>query len=231
MYADDLLLLAQSVLGMQKLIDVCMSEFMDLLDMQINDKKSSCIKVGPRYQNHSAALTVNELVLTCSLSLKYLGHVLLSGRTFKCDNHPIRTKFFGALNSILSKIGTKTELNVSLSLLAKKCVPILMYSFESFNLTNKKITSFSNIYNSIFFKLFKTFNKEIIQQCQFYSGYLPFRCIYHHRCLNFLDKMNQTSLSSSNFLFYYNDRSALECLCTEYHIHPSKSKSQTTNQM
>jgi len=74
MYADDLVLLAPSVLGMQQLIDVCMSEFIDL-DMQINDKKSTCIKVGPRYQNHSAALTVNRLPLTWSPSLKYLGHV------------------------------------------------------------------------------------------------------------------------------------------------------------
>jgi len=126
--------------------------------MQINDNKSSCIKVGLRYHYHSVALTVKELPLTWSPSLKYLGHALLSGKTFKCDFHPIRTKFFGALKSILSKMGTKTELNVSLSLLAAKCVPSLMYSLESFSLTYKEITSFSNIYNSIFFKLFKTFS-------------------------------------------------------------------------
>jgi len=52
----------------------------------------------------------------------------VSGKTFKCDFHPIRAKFFGALNSILSQIGTKSEQNVSLSLLAAECHQQTFYS-------------------------------------------------------------------------------------------------------
>jgi len=58
--------------------------------------------------------------------------------TLKClekkltfDFHPSKAKIVGAVNSILGKIGFKTSLNVSLTLLFTKCVPILLYRLEA----------------------------------------------------------------------------------------------------
>jgi len=48
LYADDVILLSPSVSSLQKLLSVCELE-LSWLDMAINIKKSSCIRVGPRY--------------------------------------------------------------------------------------------------------------------------------------------------------------------------------------
>jgi len=47
LYADDILLLAPSVSSLQLLLDVCERE-LEWLDMSINVKKSSCMRIGPR---------------------------------------------------------------------------------------------------------------------------------------------------------------------------------------
>jgi hypothetical protein len=80
----------------------------------------------------------------------------------------------------------KTDLNVFLSLLFSKCIPILMNCLEAVNLTPKDISSLAYVYNSVFFKLFHTFDKNTIENCQFHCGYLPFRYNFALRKLNFL---------------------------------------------
>jgi len=47
LYADDLLLLARSVTALQKLLWACEQEF-ESIDMAINVKKSSCLRIGAR---------------------------------------------------------------------------------------------------------------------------------------------------------------------------------------
>ena len=48
-YADDILLLAPSVTALQKLLWVCEQE-VDSIDMAINAKKSSCMRIGARHE-------------------------------------------------------------------------------------------------------------------------------------------------------------------------------------
>jgi len=47
LYADDILLIAPSVSELQELFDACAIE-LSWLDMNINEKKYCCIRVGPR---------------------------------------------------------------------------------------------------------------------------------------------------------------------------------------
>jgi len=46
-YADDILLIAPSVSGLQTLVNICETELMNV-DMSINVKKSVCIRVDPQ---------------------------------------------------------------------------------------------------------------------------------------------------------------------------------------
>ena len=48
LYADDIVLLAPSVTSLQQLLLVCEHQLYSL-DMAINAKKSSCIRIGPRF--------------------------------------------------------------------------------------------------------------------------------------------------------------------------------------
>jgi len=47
-YADDILLITQSVVELQRLFHMCELE-LDLLEMRINTKKSCCLRIGPRF--------------------------------------------------------------------------------------------------------------------------------------------------------------------------------------
>ena len=48
LYADDIVLLAPSVSALEKLLSVCETK-LRWMDM-VNTKKSSCLRVGPRYK-------------------------------------------------------------------------------------------------------------------------------------------------------------------------------------
>ena len=48
MYAGDLILLSISVCDMQRLVNLCVSEF-DKIGLKINVKKSACMRVGLRH--------------------------------------------------------------------------------------------------------------------------------------------------------------------------------------
>jgi len=49
MYANDILLMAPSVIALQQLLYACEDE-LDLLDMTISVNKSGCVQIGPRYK-------------------------------------------------------------------------------------------------------------------------------------------------------------------------------------
>ena len=56
MYADDLLLISTSVTDLQKLVTICTDEF-ELLDLSINASKSSCLRIGSRYNCSCAQIS------------------------------------------------------------------------------------------------------------------------------------------------------------------------------
>ena len=62
LYADDILLIAPSVCALQTLLDACEEE-LRCLDMQINTKKSVCIRTNARYNTeillHSHAVSIS----------------------------------------------------------------------------------------------------------------------------------------------------------------------------
>ena len=57
LYADDILLIAPTITQLEKLLHDCENE-LQWLDMVINFKKSSCLRVGPRF-NASCAKIVS----------------------------------------------------------------------------------------------------------------------------------------------------------------------------
>jgi len=71
----------------------------------------------------------------------------LIGRSLICDLHPTKAKFFGVLNSILSKLGSSTSPQVTLDIIFSKCVPILLYGLEAANLTKAQYLNIDFVYN------------------------------------------------------------------------------------
>ena len=105
LYADDILLLAPSVTALENLLNDCERELRDL-DMLINFKKSSCLRIGPRHDVSCASVvSLSGQMIPCVNEVRYLGIHIVSSRTFRCSLSMAKRSFFKAANAVLGKIG------------------------------------------------------------------------------------------------------------------------------
>jgi len=80
LYADNPLLLASTVSSLQQLLFICESE-LEWLDLSINASKSSCIRVGPRYNTVCCNLTsLDGREIIWVEKVRYLGIYLVSSK-------------------------------------------------------------------------------------------------------------------------------------------------------
>ncbi len=199
MYADDLILLSISIRDMTRMLDVCKSE-LDWLDMKINHSKSSAIRIGERWDAPLAPLAVGDKSVQWVEKMKYLGVVVVAGKSFSICLHAAKIHFFQALNAILGKIGDVSAISLILSILAANCVPVLFYSLEASCLTKAQVKSLDHAYNAVFFKLFKSFDKTVINHCQFYTGFMPAKYAWDAAKMCFLNKLTTSAESLAGFL-------------------------------
>ena len=208
MFADDLLLLAICITDLNEMINICKAE-LDWLDMRINVKKSTCIRIGNRFNVTTCSVKVEGNALTWATEIKYLGLYIMAGRAFRCNTHCPKVKYFRSLNCILGKVGTMTAINVILSLISTNCNPILLYGLEATRLGKSQLNSLNYPFNSGFMKLFNTFDPKVIAQTQFYCGCLPFSYLLDSRILSFYSDLkvfdHQSPASILYFLFGENE--------------------------
>ena len=228
LFADDLLIVAPSILSLQLLVDKCILILANM-DMKVNALKSCCLRVGPGSQQPTGQITISGSSIPWSDSLRYLGITFISGRSMRCELHHKKAKFFGSINGVFNRIGAKSSPYVLLSLIFSKCVPILFYGLEAMFLTKAQTDNLTYVYNAIFVKIFSTFNREIITQCQFYSGYLSFSHSYDLRKINFLRNLSLIGCSSANLLFQWFGREELKLLEAKYHLPPAHTPYSVRN--
>jgi len=77
-------------------------------------------------------------------------------------------KYFRSVNYFVCKISATAPIHVSLSLVASFSTPVLLSGFDSGCLSNAQIERLKYPFGSIYPKLFATFDKSVIMQCQFY---------------------------------------------------------------
>ena len=165
LYADDILLIAQSVTMLQTLLNRCEKELI-WLDMTINVNKSCCIRIGKRYDATCANITtLSGLPLTWMREFRYLGTHIVSALTFKCSTSVCKRSFFKAANAIFGRVGTTASEEVFLHLLTSKCMPVLLYGLECFSLSKSEVNSLDFACRRVLMKLFKTSNIDIINYC------------------------------------------------------------------
>ena len=110
------------------------------------------------------------------------------------------------------------NINVVLSLLFSFSVPIIMYALEAIQLNNKSFKSLENSYFKMFYKVFNTFDKNIINHCMYYFGYKPFCYEYDYHKILFLKKMSCNQNMMLSLLFEKFAKSELAALCSKYDI-------------
>jgi hypothetical protein len=83
LYADDIIIIAPSVVALEKLLLTVEHELLELLDMEINAKKSMCIRIGPRFSVPCASIfTIDGRVQQWLDSICYLGVTIISATSF-----------------------------------------------------------------------------------------------------------------------------------------------------
>ena len=111
----------------KKILLACEKE-LDAIDMVINVKKSSCLRVGPRHKVTCAEITTSDgNNLPWVNEIRYLGISIVSRVSF---NHAKRN-FYRAAIAIFAKVGRFASEEVILVLILKKCLPIVTYGLSS----------------------------------------------------------------------------------------------------
>jgi len=200
LYADDLLILAPSIGELQRLLDVCELE-LNWLDMSINEKKSCCMRIGPRCDIACANITTsNGNILPWVDEIRYLGIYIVKSRKFKVSLDYAKRACYRSLNAIFGKIGRIASEEVVLQLVSSKCIPVLIYGREACPLTNSDKQSLDFVTTRFLMKLFKTADINIIRECQHYMNFVSPSELINARSDKLAVKCNN---SDNNLCNYY----------------------------
>ena len=143
-------------------------------------------------KNKCVDLHAANEVIHWSHEAKYLGMCILSGLKFKCSFEKAKGKYYRAANAILARIGNNNNKPVTLKLISSIALPILMYSLEALPLNKSELISLNHPWIWSFEKLFNTFDKNVVKQCQFYCGYFNVNDYYVMNSMNFLSKLSSS---------------------------------------
>ena len=146
--------------------------------MNINFKKTCCVRVGPRCNAECLNITTADGHALPTLpwvdEVKYLGIVILRSRVFKCSFDQAKRAFYRSLNAIFGRVGRLASEEVLLQLVNSKCLPVLLYGTEACPLNKSDNNSLDLIMNRFLMKLFGTINRDIIATCRtYFSIQLP----------------------------------------------------------
>ena len=92
MYADDLIVLSASVIGLQSLLDCCY-QFSITLMLKFNCLKSSCSVVGSASKLNISKMQLGSISIEWTSSFKYLCVVFNASRKLSVDTDAIKLNF------------------------------------------------------------------------------------------------------------------------------------------
>jgi hypothetical protein len=188
LYADDILILAPTVECLQKLFLICETE-LNNLGMNINEKKTVCLRVGPDYQAICANLvTRNGKKLEWVSQVRYLGVFIVSSFKFKCCFHNGKKSYFRSFNAIYGRVGKAASEEVVLQLVKAQCIPVLTYGLDVCPLTVSDRNSIEFTVTRSLMKVFATSCRDIIDDCREYFGFPTMQQFVKSRKSAFLRK-------------------------------------------
>ncbi len=101
------------------------------------------------------------------------------------------------------EIGDVNAIPLILSLTATNCNPVLMYGLDACLLSSAQISSLAYAYNAVFCKIFKSFDRNIISNCQYYTGTLPLKYAYDLGRLRLLASFHNAIGTPAGFLYKF----------------------------
>jgi len=112
----------------------------------------------------------------------------------------------------------KSNETVIISLLKSCCVPVSLYALEALDLNSTAIRRLDNALFLAFCKTFKTFDKNTIMNCMYFTSTLPLRFQVLNRNVNLLSKLEASENKLLAKLLSIFGLKELEAVCTSLHM-------------
>jgi hypothetical protein len=190
MYADDIILLSASLTDLKGLLNMCVEE-LNSLNLLLNIKKCTVIRMGKRFQANIQNSSVNGEKLSVANEVRYLGVYIKSGTSMKFNLDHGKRKCYQCINGILGRIGCRPELVFPLC--KAFCIPVILYATESMDLNVSLCRCLNKLLYRLIFKLFKINDNKSINECLYYMACLPMDYIICKRLINFYSKLSTTN--------------------------------------
>ena len=170
-FADDIVLLAPTRSGLQKMINTCES-YCSTFGLSFNAKKSNIMIFSKNIVDYSM---VEPLTITgCSIDIvnhiKYLGVTITSGPAFSFSHEADLRSFYRSSNSILNQIQTKNE-TIQMHLLYSHCVPCFSYASAMKEFSSKQMNECNTALNDAIRKIFTFHRWESVRTLREGFGY------------------------------------------------------------
>jgi exonuclease III len=189
MYADDIVLLSASVCELQMMIDVCVQELSNI-NMKINVKKCSILRFGRRYSYPCASITIQKNAVMYTDKVKYLGVLLHANKMFSVDIQFMKSKFYGAFNSVFHRAGKFHNEAICMQLVNSFCKPHLVYSTECLGLNITKMRSLRNTWQCAVSHIFNLRGVCVNFVCSMFDSVPLDVCIINRR-VKFLQNLQR----------------------------------------
>ena len=186
LYADDMCLIAPSLKGLQRLLQ--MTElFCKTWDIMLNPKKSKNMQFGKKVES-LPFLQLDGNDLEWVETWTYLGVTLKSNKEFDCCIAQKLKSFYRSANAILRIEGRSNEL-VMLQLIETHCIPILSYAVDSIHVADRD-TRRKLCYNSVFRRIFGYRRSESVSDLQHQLGRPTWEELVERRKSRFLTNLS-----------------------------------------
>jgi len=186
LYADDILLLSQSVSCMQIMLNICTKQS-KCLDLKFNVVKSVVMRIGNRFNIKCCDVILDGQILPYAEEIKYLGIFIKKGRFFDRSLTSMKIKFYRCFNAIYSKSSYASE-EVIISLFKSYCLPIVTYACEAVPPNRADIRSLNKLISIAFYKIFHTYDTDVINAARVNFGVGDIADILSDRHNRFLNR-------------------------------------------
>jgi len=185
-YADDIILLSQSVQCMQRMLSIC-DRFSKEFDMKFNNKKSVACRIGRRYNFECASLILSGSALLYVKEFTYLGVMIKADKKFTVVFSNQRSKFYRSFNAIYCKSKYSNCELISVNLMKSYCIPIITYCTESLNLKVSECKLLDNCLKLAVAKIFNCYDAGVLSDVRKFLQIPMLRELYINKKVKFFN--------------------------------------------
>ena len=215
MYADDIVIMSPSLVGLQHMLDKC-TEYGNAFNIVFNAAKTVCIAIGKKLLIPTDTYVfIDGNAIPWVRSFKYLGVVFNAQDVLDVDCSSIKRKFYSSFNGILSRCKQAPE-PVQLHLIKSYCLPYLSYCIGALELPDRTVHQLSVCWNDAFRKVFSFKRWESVRELQHFCGELPFHYMYELASWNFYTRLLSKDNIYISVLFSVMNIKNDEYFCKKY---------------